>query len=92
LTPEAQEDVRDILVYTERQWGKAQRQAYKRLLTDAFSQLATYPQSGQFRPEYGSTIRSHPVGQHVILYEPSTTEIKVVRVVHGKRDPARELL
>jgi toxin ParE1/3/4 len=81
-----------MLVYTEQQWGKAQRRVYRQQFVDAFSDLVTFPELGLARPEYGQGIRSHRVGQHVVIYQPHETELRIVRVLHARRDLDGEFL
>ena len=91
LTPRAQRDLRNVLVYTHQQWGQAQRRVYRQRLFDAFAELLTFPELGPARPEYGQGIRSHRVGQHVVIYQPHETELRIVRVLHARRDLDAEL-
>lgn len=86
LTPNAQRDLRNVLVYTEQQWGKAQRRVYRQRFVVAFAELVRFPDLGQPRPEYGPEIRGLRVGQHVVIYQPHDTELRMVRVLHARRD------
>lgn len=90
LTPGAQRDLRDILIFTDRQWGTAQRRVYRKQLDAAFVQLARYPDLGILRPEFGPGIRGYRVRQHVVIYQPSTTEVLIVRILHVRRDSDAE--
>jgi plasmid stabilization system protein ParE len=58
---------------------------------DAFAELAAFPGLGRARPEYGVAIRSHRVRQHVVIYQPGETVLRVVRVLHVRRDVDGEL-
>jgi toxin ParE1/3/4 len=91
LAPGARRDLRDILKFTEQQWGRAQRQAYRKQLDAAFTQLVRFPGLGNLRPGYGPGVRGHRVGQHVVIYQPSDTELLIVRVLHVRRDHNAEL-
>jgi toxin ParE1/3/4 len=86
LAPKAQDDLRNILVYTERQWGKSQRRSYRQRLVEAFSELASYAEIGLARPEFGPNIRSYRVGQHVIIYQASEAELRIARMLHVRQD------
>lgn len=87
LTPEAEDDLRDLLQYTLETWGKQQRDTYRKLFSEAFRKLARYPGMGRGRNEISQSLRSYPVGSHVIFY--SVTEaadgIVVHRIFHGSR-------
>ena len=86
LTSEARSDLRDILTYSERQWGKTQRREYEGQISRAVDNLIGYPHLGRARPEYGPGLLSFPVRQHVIVYALTETGIRVVRVLHARRD------
>jgi toxin ParE1/3/4 len=86
LAPKARADFRDILRYTARRWGSAQRDAYRQTLFRGFAHLARYPLVGQERPEYGQDTRSYPIGSHVAIYEASETELLIARIIHERRD------
>jgi toxin ParE1/3/4 len=90
FTPEAQIDVRDVLAFTERNWGKAHREEYERLIARTVDQILRFPSLGRLRPEYGSTIRSLLARQHVIVYQTTDTEIIIVRVLHMRREAPGE--
>jgi toxin ParE1/3/4 len=86
LTPEARSDLSDILLYTEQQWGLAQVRSYNAQLRAAFEQLTQYPDMGVLRPEFGPGTRSYRVRQHAVIYRPSDTELRIVRILHIRRD------
>lgn len=91
LSPEARSDLNDTLLYTEQQWGLAQQRSYYAQLKAAFAQLAQYPDLGILRPEFGQRVRGRRVGQHVVLYQPSQTEILILRVLHVRQDLKTEV-
>ena len=80
-----------MLLYTEREWGQQQQRVYKRQFDEAFTELRQFPGLGMPRPELGQDIRSRHAGQHVVIYEPSDTELRIVRVLHARRDLGAEL-
>ena len=88
MTPEAADDLRDLLQYSLQTWGRRQRDTYQALILRALRDLARFPGLGRNRDELGPGLRSHPVGQHVVIYAASDTELVVV---HGRRDLADEL-
>ncbi|HEU5342276.1 type II toxin-antitoxin system RelE/ParE family toxin [Edaphobacter sp.] len=56
-------------------------------ITNRFFLLAKYPYLGRSRDhEFGSGIRSFPIGEYVVLYAVEGTEVLILRVVHGHRD------
>jgi toxin ParE1/3/4 len=91
VTPAARFDLRQLLVYSTQQWGTAQRRAYRQRFTEAFAELVRFPEIGLARPDLGTDLRSYRVGQHVVIYRPSQTELRIIRVLHSRRDFAAEL-
>lgn len=87
LTNKALEDLREIGRYTERRWGREQRNHYLAILDRGVHDLAAAPLSGRdcsaLRPNY----RKWPVGKHIVFYrtiEPD--QIEIVRVLHERMD------
>jgi toxin ParE1/3/4 len=91
LAPRARRDLRDILKYTERQWGREQRRRYSSQLRAAFAQLAQFPGLGKPRPGFGPEARAYPVEQHLVIYQPSDAEVLILRILHVRRDLDAEL-
>jgi toxin ParE1/3/4 len=91
LSLEAQRELRDILLYTEQQWGRTQRRAYRKQLDIAFARIGRFPDLGILRPEIGQGVRTYRVGQHVIIYQPSDVDVLIVRILHVRRDLDAEL-
>jgi len=48
--------------------------------------IATTPEFGENRPEYGGGIRSSVVGRYVIFFRLIRNGIEIVRVIPGDRD------
>jgi len=91
LSDNADRDLRNILVFTEQQWGKAQRRTYRQRFIEAFAELLRFPELGPARPELGQGIRARRVGQHVVIYQATETELLIVRILHVRRDLDAEL-
>ena len=51
ITPRARDDLKNIGRYTERQWGKAQRNTYLQNFEKRFRWLAKNPQLGKHRSD-----------------------------------------
>jgi plasmid stabilization system protein ParE len=91
LSLQARSDLSDVLLYTERQWGLAQVRSYSAQLKAAFEQLTRFPGLGNLRPEFGSGARGHRVRQHVVIYETSDAEVRILCILHVRRDLGAEL-
>jgi toxin ParE1/3/4 len=50
--------------------------------------LAHSPLIGKARDELGPKIRSFPIGNYVLFYQPIEDGIEIIRVLHGARDIA----
>ena len=48
--------------------------------------LAQSPFIGKARDELGRKIRSFPIGNYVLFYQPIEGGIDIIRVLHGARD------
>ncbi|MCC6756167.1 MAG: type II toxin-antitoxin system RelE/ParE family toxin [Solirubrobacterales bacterium] len=90
LAPEARSDLRDILLYTAKQWGKPQQRVYREQLDAAFARIAGFPNLGIPRSDLDQGIRTYRVGQHVVIYQHTATEVLIVRILHARRDLAAE--
>jgi toxin ParE1/3/4 len=91
LSPRAGDDLTGILLYTEQQWGKRQRNNYRRALYKGFRRLADFPGLGRERPDYEPDARSFQVEQHIVIYRATATELRISRILHVRRDIDAEL-
>ncbi len=48
--------------------------------------LTEYPLLGRVRPELGPGFRSWVVGQYLVFDESREDELRIFRILHGKRD------
>jgi toxin ParE1/3/4 len=90
LTLDARQELSDLLVYTEQQWGRQQRMAYKSLIQGTIRRLTHYPFLGSMRNELSSGLRSHPVGSHIIFYWVTDKELIVAHILHSRMDAESE--
>lgn len=81
LTRAADNDITDIYIYTHKEFGEAQADAYLESLETALTRLADNPQLGvavnQLRKQYRRLIHK----EHAIYYKTSKSGILVVRVL-----------
>ncbi len=75
-----------IGIYTEKQWGLAQRDKYLEALDGRFFDLARSPLLGRPRNEVKEGLHSFQEGKHVIFYLIGTGEILIVDIVHERAD------
>lgn len=86
ITPRARDDLKNIGRYTERQWGKSQRNAYLQDFEKRFRWLAENPQLGKHRADVTEGYYSYPQGQHVIFYLIGQGCIKIIGIPHKEMD------
>ena len=87
LTSKAKSDLRQIATFTEKQWGRAQRNLYLKQIDDAFHLLADTPLAGKDCGYIKEGYRKFPQGSHVIFFlESEVHGIEVIRVLHKRMD------
>ena len=87
LTTKAKNDLRQIAKFTERRWGREQRNHYLKQIDDAFHLLADTPLAGKECDYIKEGYRKFPQGSHVIFYKAGTTcKIEIVRILHKHMD------
>ncbi|MBF0434648.1 MAG: type II toxin-antitoxin system RelE/ParE family toxin [Magnetococcales bacterium] len=90
LTNKALNDLKEIGHYTERMWGKEQRNNYLSILDRCFQDLASAPLKGQDCNAVRSGYRKHPTGKHLVFYRMLTQDqIEIVRILHARMDVER---
>lgn len=91
LSRKAYADLAEIESYGASRFGEAAAAAYQSTFDHAFARLATYPHSGEARPEFGTGLRCLICGRHRILYRIEDGVVQIVRVMHHSRDVPRHL-
>ena len=87
LTEKAKADLKDIARFTQKRWGREQRNKYLELLDGSFHKLAGNPLIGRDCSDVKTGYRKFPTGSHVIYFRSrSATEIEIVRVLHESMD------
>ena len=92
LTECAQAELAEILLYlADRDGVERALYVYDRFI-QAFELLATQRGSGTTRPNLtGEHVRWWLVFKWVVIYDPATSPISILRVIHGARDLERLL-
>jgi toxin ParE1/3/4 len=91
LTPWASDDLKEIGRYSERNWGRKQRNQYLRDLAKRFIWLAENPNLGRHRTDINPEYYSFPEGQHIIFYQIMTDHIIIIGILHNRMDVASHL-
>lgn len=87
----AKADLKEIYQYGLRQWGQSQSDRYLETLKGSIWSLIEQPLMGIERPELLTGMRSLSIESHILFYRITTRNIEVVRVLHGRQDPVRQL-
>ena len=86
ISRKAQEDIREIGLYTQQIWGKEQRRIYLNGL-----EIAENPFLAPERPEFEPVVRIHPFQKHLIVYISDPESLLIVRVLHANMDVTTRL-
>jgi len=81
-TKRAEQELLNVLAYTEERWGKAQSQRYLDQLAAALLLLATHKRLGRNYSKDHPTWRRFEHVSHIIVYSPTVDGIRVHRLVH----------
>jgi toxin ParE1/3/4 len=91
LSPDAVRDIEGMVAYIARHSAPAARQVRQALLA-ACRRLAEYPGMGHRREDLtDKPVRFFPVYTFLIVYNPVTTPLEIVRVLGGAQDIAAML-
>lgn len=92
LTTKAKSDLRQIAKFTEKRWGRGQRNLCIKQFDDAFDLLADTPLAGKECGYIKKGYRKFPQGSHVIFYKAGTTcKIEIIRILHKQMDVSLQL-
>lgn len=89
ITPRAREDLKNIGRYSERMWGKNQRNIYLKNIENRFKWLAENPLLGKHRIDLCATYYSYPEGRHVVFYLINSNSIDIIGIPHKEMDTIR---
>ncbi|MCK9468624.1 MAG: type II toxin-antitoxin system RelE/ParE family toxin [Porticoccaceae bacterium] len=86
ITPRARDDLKNIGRYTERTWGKTQRNHYLKSIEARFQWIAENPLLGKHRTDICEGYYSFPEGQHVVFYLIGSNAIDIIGIAHKEMD------
>jgi len=85
----AVEDLKSIIRYTMKTWGKAQTMRYRQGLQDCFGFLSEHPSLGRTCDSIHPGLRRFEHGKHVVFYLSELDNVLIVRVLHQQMVPAK---
>lgn len=91
LSALAKADLKDIGRYTQKTWGREQRNRYLAQLDASFHDLAQTPQKGRRCDDIREGYRKYQVGRHVIFYRQNDDDIEIIRILHDRMDAEANL-
>jgi toxin ParE1/3/4 len=83
----AEEDLKSIIRYTMKTWGRAQTIRYRQGLQDCFQSLGDNPSLGRKCDSIHPGLRRFEHGKHVVFYLSELDNILIVRVLHQQMIP-----
>lgn len=89
IRPRARADIEEIGRFTEERWGRDQRRRYLDEPDRRIMWVAAHPMLGRPRDAIAPGLLSARAGSHVIYYRATADTLVIVRVLHGRADPAR---
>ncbi len=87
LSRAAENDLRDIAIYTLDNWGEEQSLLYVDNIETCFQKLASNPLLGRAGAHLGRGLRRWEHGRHIIFYRPKRNELLVSRILHERMLP-----
>ena len=85
ITPEAADDLADVVQYGAETWGVEQGSRYAEEIWATLDELSRFPEIGRGLRGTTPGLRRHLVGQHVIYYLVREDAVVVRRLVHQRQ-------
>jgi toxin ParE1/3/4 len=85
----AESDLKSIIRYTMKTWGRAQTVEYKQGLQNCFQLLADNPSIGRACDSIRPGLRRFEHGKHVVFYLPQADEVLIARILHQQMIPTK---
>ena len=87
VSERAEEDLREIWIYSFKTWGEAQADRYLDELDAGLQECGSEPERGKQRDEVRPGYWSLLIGRQVAFYTFTDDEVLVQRVLHSSMDP-----
>lgn len=82
----ASRDFAELLSFTGRTWGEGQLDLIRHRILDALLIIVKHPGIGRKLSGLGLPYRLYGVGAHNIVYQAQDDVIRVIRILHHRRD------
>ena len=92
LTRLALADLKSVARFTEKNWGRLQRDTYLKEIDTIFHALASNPRMGRACDDVRQGYRKLPHGAHIVYYRVMDREqVLIVRILHATMDVDSQL-
>jgi toxin ParE1/3/4 len=87
VSPEAEDDLRDIYGYTRETWSSAQADAYDAVLNRAFQRIQSFPELGVSVSSSDPAVRELVLRHHSVIYrhDMDANVVTILRIVNPRR-------
>lgn len=89
---EAHENLYDIFSYTADKWGIEQAKKYYDKISDIFLTIAKNPEIGCKNKYLAEDYYSFPIGNHLIIYRFTQSDLHIVAIMHMSMDIKKRLI
>jgi len=86
FSPASQSDIDEIYEFTVKNWGTSQAENYIQQLQEICHALAKAEKQGQKIDHIRKGYLRFSVGSHFIFYQQSSSEIRIIRILHKRMD------
>ncbi|NUO83564.1 type II toxin-antitoxin system RelE/ParE family toxin [candidate division KSB1 bacterium] len=86
ISPEAENDLKEIGIFTENNWGRKQRKKYLAQLVERMHFLAAHRALVKRRYDLPDSPYCFHEGKHVIFFREVPQGIEIIRVLHEVMD------
>jgi toxin ParE1/3/4 len=91
LSKLAKEDLIDIWLYGENNWGAQSADQYLDSLDVCLNSLINFPEKFALRQEFQPPVRLAPFKSHLVVYIHTEKHIHIVRVLHQSMDMPNQI-
>jgi toxin ParE1/3/4 len=91
LSAQAERDLIGIQDYGDAMFGEVASRRHMAGFDRVFDLLCAHPLAGEARPGWGESMRAMSYRPHRILYRINGDTVRIVRVLHMRRDVRRAL-
>ena len=89
--PLAEEDLKNIWLYSFKNWGETQADYYMQQLDAGLHRLMDNPMLGRSRDGIRLGYRSIQINRHIAYYLIQNQRIVIVRVLHERMNPSEHI-